>query len=120
MLLDFVVLTLGVTAGNALVSYRSMAERNGWIIGAWLRKEASVPAMLGFVLCVVTVARGLFYVEPWWLVFGAVAAGYLAGLLATVFLKNWAPVVFAPLAAVVLLVQVFMLTQVQAANLSSI
>lgn len=108
MLLEGLVLTLGFAFGLSLVSYRSMAERNGWIIGTWLQKEASVPAMLGFVLCVVTMVRGLFYVQPWWLVLVALAAGWLIGKVATLLLRNWAPVLFVPFAFVSLMVQIYL------------
>lgn len=109
MLADAAVLALGFAFGISLVSYRSMAQSNGWIIGTWLRDEASVPAILGFVLCVLTVGRGLFDVQPWWLVFVAVPAGFGLGFVLTVLLKNWAPVVFAPLAVVSLVVQIWLL-----------
>jgi len=109
-LTEFAVLSLGFACGISLVSYRSMAQANGWIIGSWLRAEASVPAMLGFVVCVLTVGRGLFSVEPVWLAFAAIPAGFVIGFGLTLLLRNWAPVIFAPLAVVLLLVQVWMLT----------
>ena len=109
MLAEAVVLALGFAFGISLVSYRSLAQSNGWIIGTWLRNEASVPAMLGFALCVLTVGRGLFDVQPWWLVFVAVPVGFGVGFVLTILLKNWAPVIFTPLAVVALLGQLWLL-----------
>ena len=109
MLVDALVLTAGFALGFSLVSYRSMAERNGWIIGTWLQKEASVPAMLGFVLCVLTLGRGLFDVQPWWIALAALGVGYLLGMVLTTFLKNWAPVIFTPLAVLVMIGQIWLI-----------
>lgn len=109
MLAEAVVLALGFALGISLVSYRSMAQSNGWIIGTWMRDEASVPAILGFVLCVLTVGRGLFDVQPWWLVFVAVPIGFGLGFVLTVLLKNWAPVIFVPLSVIALLGQLWLL-----------
>jgi hypothetical protein len=108
-MLEIAILGLSFALGISLVSYRSMAQSNGWIIGTWMQNESSIPAMLGFVVCVLTVGRGLFLVQPWWIVFVAVPAGFLAGFVATIFLKNWAPVICFPLAVVSLLAQVYML-----------
>lgn len=110
MITEIALQALSFGLGISLVSYRSMAGRNGWIIGAWLQKEASVPAILGFVLCVLTVGRGLFHAQPVWLIFAAVPAGYLLGMASTVLLKNWTPVIFVPLSILSLLVQIWSLT----------
>lgn len=109
MFLEIAVLALGFAFGISLVSYKSMAQSNGWIIGTWIQKDASVPAMLGFVLCVLTVGRGLFAVLPWWVVFVAVPMGFGLGFVATLLLRNWAPVIFSPLAVLSLLIQVYLL-----------